>query len=389
MSSTSATTNSSPSGPPRRRPTLVVWPFVVGTLVCCAWFVGGSELWAIDLDENLRSQQRDEAARDLKRASENVEKVRALAVSARERLDAFLSRHFERQRRGPPAARPPEADVDAVVGPKAELERLDTRLLELREHRQELLGYLTDEHPQVSDVEGRIAVLEQRMANLGDVPLEADGRTGRQTAVAEKWWAEYARSVARQADEDSAAYQRLYDGWRSAERAADDALQAERAASERLVAITLPEPQLVESAPNEKPSLDSPRDVPAHEPKDSAASQPLALVALLIALAVAALAAVRLARSTANPIFASVDEAAAALAIPVVGIIPATAARVPRASSAGSPRRSALILLGQVFVAGFAFAAVALAVQNPSAFWRLCTHPLETLGLILRAVSGG
>jgi hypothetical protein len=233
------------------------------------------------------------------------------------------------------------------------------------------------------------------MANLGDVLLEAGGQTGQQPAEAAKWWSEYARSVARQAEEDSAAYQRLYNRWRSAERAADDALQAERAASERLVAIAPPEPQLVEPAPDEKPSVASPRDTAATassgrpSESDSAVSQPLALAALLIALAIAALAAVRLARSTANPIFASVDEVAAALAIPVVGIIPATAARVPRASSAGSPWRSTIILLGQVFVAGFAFAAVALAVQNPGAFWRLGTHPLETLGSILRAVSGG
>jgi hypothetical protein len=54
----------------------------------------------------------------------------------------------------------------------------------------------------------------------------------------------------------------------------------------------------------------------------------MALAALVLALAVAAVAAVRLARSSADPIFSSPDEVAAALAIPVVGISPAAASQL-------------------------------------------------------------
>ncbi|MEX0677154.1 MAG: hypothetical protein WD063_08775 [Pirellulales bacterium] len=414
MSSTSAATIASPSGLARRVRAVGVRAFAVWTLFCGAWFVGGSELWAIDLDGNLRIQKRDDSVRDLDGARETVEKARAEAVAARARLDAFLSHHFEEQRRRQPP-RPvhqPEPNADAELRPDPELARLKTQVQEFREHREQLLGYLTEEHPQVFDVDGRIAAIEQRIASLAGVSLESDGQTERPTTEAAKSWGDYVNGLARQAEEDSAAYRELYDRWQAAESVVDDALAAERAVSQRLEAIARPKPQLVEPAPPENSPADWLRDLsgarpndgaddkldrtPAAESRDAAAtaagssssesdsagSQPLAIAALLIALAVAALTAVRLARSTADPIFASVDETAAALAIPVVGIIPATPARLQQAGSAASTRRSSVILLGQILVAAVVFAAVACALQNPGDVWRLCTHPLEALGLI-------
>jgi hypothetical protein len=110
------------------------------------------------------------------------------------------------------------------------------------------------------------------------------------------------------------------------------------------------------------------------------------LAALLIALAVAALAAVRLARSTADPIFASADEVAAALAIPVVGIIPAAAARVQKARSVTRRRKVPLVL--QLFVAGGVFALAAFVVQNTGGLWQHCSEALQAVGSATEAIGG-
>jgi hypothetical protein len=291
--------------------------------------------------------------------------------------------------------------------------QLKTELEELRAHRRQLLGYLTEEHPQVFDVDERIAVVERQISILVRVAMQPDGQTARETVETERRWAEYVGRLMSQSEQDAAEYRQLYDAWQSAEFAVEDALEAEMSVARRMESIESSKTQQTEAAAgqlHDGSAFDLAAEaarrfgdaVPsgAAEKNDaptaagslgtssnSSGSQPLALAALLIALAVAALAAVRLARSTADPLFASVDEVAAALAIPVVGIIPATAARMQRADSDASPQRR-WILPGQILLAVLVFAVIAYAVQNPGGIWRLCTGPLDALGSLVRTIGG-
>jgi hypothetical protein len=416
MPSTRAATISSPSGPPGRA--RGARPLLIGTLACCTWFVVGSQLWAMDLDGIPGIQSRDAAADELERACENVEKTRAEAAAARERLDVFLSRHFDQRHRldPPEPAKPRKPDAGAAERPNPKLAELKTELEELRAHRRQLLGYLTEEHPQVFDVDERIADVEQQIAILARVATPPDGNTLRATADAEKRWVDYLSGLARQREQDAAEYRLLYDAWKLAEFAMDDALEAETAAARRIESSASSRARAAEAAaagqaPDGAPSdlaVDRARGFGDAEPStgaaegeeaviaaggtgydsDSSGLQPLALAALLIALAVAALAAVWLARSTADPLFASVDEVAAALAIPVVGIIPATAGRLQPANLKASRQRR-WILLGQILLAVLVFVVIACAVQNPGDLWRLCAHPLRALGSLVRGIGGG
>jgi hypothetical protein len=277
-----------------------------------------------------------------------------------------------------------------------------------------LLGYLTEEHPEVVDVEGRIASLEERMASLGDLTGDGDaaGETRGREGKAVQQWEGYLKRQTSLRRQDAAEYQGLYDEWQSAERRLDAALVAESAAAGRLAAIESALPHVAQAAPggvstaaddgpaaeSQDAALAQPRSAaaeskrvaaaarPAAAASDSDGAQPLALAALLIALAVAALAAVRLARSTADPIFASADEVAAALAIPVVGIIPAAAARVQKARSDTRRRKVPLVL--QLFVAGGVFALAAFVVQNTGGLWQHCSEALQAVGSATEAIGG-
>ena len=116
----------------------------------------------------------------------------------------------------------------------------------------------------------------------------------------------------------------------------------------------------------------------------------MALAALLIALAVAALAAVKLARSSSDVYFESVDDVAAALALPIMGVISPFDNAAPSNALPQSPatRLTRHVMLAcELMLAVIAFALVAYGVQNPAALWLACTHPLESLGNIARCLA--
>lgn len=366
---------------------------------------------ALAVDRLILDAKRDEARREVEQARDKVNEARAEAVAARARLDAFLARHFTDQPfEPPPAATKPKAEPPAQPNPQRA--RLESQLEDLRARRHELLGYLTEEHPEVVDVSGRIATIEEQIALFDAASLddESSPDAAEHAEMAERW-NEYVDRQQSLRSQDAVEYQRLYDEWQAAERRLDRALAIESAAADRLAAI---ESALAEHAQSERKDSPSPRqrltaqthdaiaaEPPAPkqaEPNDDAqavsatasdaqsgGSQPLALAALLIALAVAALAAVKLARSTADPIFASADEVAAALAIPVVGIIPAAAARLSQTQAAA--RRRVPISV-QLLVALGIFALVAYLVQNPTAPWQLCKDALQALITAIRAIGG-
>ena len=121
--------------------------------------------------------------------------------------------------------------------------------------------------------------------------------------------------------------------------------------------------------------LAAPVNVNAIAEPHRAGSQPLVLGALVLALVVAALAAIKLAKAGDDTVFSGADDAAATLALPVMGIIPATPSGLRNTSHA--QRLRAVQFLAQLLAAVLVFAAVAYAVQNPAAVWEFCTHPGE------------
>jgi hypothetical protein len=68
-----------------------------------------------------------------------------------------------------------------------------------------------------------------------------------------------------------------------------------------------------------------------------------------------------LARATADPLFASADEASAALAIPVVGIVPFGAKST---SATASTARRSLLMVAQVLIALVVFGTIAYVVVH-------------------------
>jgi hypothetical protein len=389
-----ASVNSTPRGR-RARKCAHAPAIAILTLVCLAWFATPAP--AVDLDALVMGSKHDEALGELERARQQVDRARANAVAARERLEAFLARHFEDQPAEPPPPEPDDSSLKIKPPQSAQIARLKAQLDDLVARRQELLGYLTEEHPEVVDAGGRIAALEEQIAILeGDStggeqrppsPAEQGGEFARR-------WRDYANRQQMLREQDAEEYGRLYDEWQAAEGALDGALDAEDAAAEHLEAIESAQTQIatppapdddsfrgaraIDTAPRDAAAVNPPpaATTAAAEAAESGGSQPLVLAALLIALAVAALAAVRLARSTADPIFTSADEVAAALAIPVVGIIPAAAARV--ASARTTARRRAPLAV-QLLMAAAVFALVAYLVQNPAGPWQVCNDALQAL----------
>ena len=181
--------------------------------------------------------------------------------------------------------------------------------------------------------------------------------------------------------------------WQAADAELRRAVDAEVAATRRLAELSRtvpaaepiadvapPEPRTIDDVPAAVPApTPSPREVamPEYEhltaETDHAGSQPLVLGALIVALVVAAFAAIKLAKAGDDSVFSGADDAAATLALPVMGIIPATPSGLRSTSHA--QRLRAIQLLAQVFAAVLVFAAVAYAVQNPATVWEFCTHP--------------
>ena len=72
-------------------------------------------------------------------------------------------------------------------------------------------------------------------------------------------------------------------------------------------------------------------------------------------------------------------EVAAALALPVVGVIPAMASTSTPARTATRPLVRGTIVVGEIVAAFLVFTLVAYGLQNPAAIWQFCTDPLEAV----------
>jgi hypothetical protein len=325
---------------------------------------------------------REIATRELQQARQEVEQAQLAVRSAKAELDGFIAHHFE-EHRARAAAKSQGPQVVSAPKPTAdpEVEQLKGQIEGLTKERDELLSHYTPAHPEVAAAQGRIALASQKLAalaaaNAGDALPEAN----EVAAAAAEQLAELSLAEKRYHEEVALQYQEILDRWQAAERNLQTALEIENAAAKRLAAFEVP--SLDEAGQSSEPAATSQlNDSSASSPSSQRASQSLALAALLIALALAALAAVRLARS--DSVFATADDVAAALAVPVVGIIPAIAAR----GSAAAPRsllRSALLLV-EIVLAIALLALVVSSLQRPGFLSQMFSDPIGTL----RQLAGG
>jgi hypothetical protein len=330
--------------------------------------------WGFTTPDKLEtSGQREIAARELEQAHQVADEARSAERAAKVELDDFVSRRFEAHPvRVAPLARSSEPLPAAKPTPSPEWVQLNQQLQELVKDRDQLLRRFTAAHPEVTDVEQRIAVHSERLAAL-EIPRD-DAEFLPQGGVAEQVTVPAAAEPLANEHEEhqvfAARYEQVFQRWQVAQRKLQAAIAAEDAAAERLAACDVPEDSKPLAAQNLSPMTEV-SDGPQN------GSQPLALAALLIALAVAALAAARLARS--DSIFSSIDEVAAALALPVVGVIPAMASTSTPARTATRPLVRGTIVVGEIVAAFLVFTLVAYGLQNPAAIWQFCTDPLEAV----------
>ncbi len=378
----------------------IAWVGLVSSALPCRG-VDGADTGLLGIE-----RQREIATRQLERAQSAVEVARSAAAKSKKELDQFLIAHFETMRSRAaeplPVRRRPAPRIKPTKQTNREAEQLNAQIKELKLRRDELQQRFTDVHPEVAEVEGRLRDLMLRFSSLEPVAENAESLApGEVVDPSELVDPGPSRQSILHKQQQMAAeqYEQHVERWQAAEEDLKTALEAEEQAVARLASIQLPPalPSMTLPPPAATPSiLTSEPSVTVAPPRPAAStagesrqqgSQPLALAALLIALAVAALAAVKLARSSSDVYFENVDDVAAALALPVMGVLVPTD-NVPSSilfSQLPATRLTRRAMLAcELLLAVIAFALVAYGVQNPTALWHVCTHPLESLGNIAR-----
>ncbi len=251
------------------------------------------------------------------------------------------------------------------------MESVRQTILELRAERRELLTSLTPAHPLVIHADLRLREYQVQLDELERAAAEqpsdfvaagslvapqSHASSGDEAAVAERL--------------DSAL-----ERWEKAHRALESAMQAESSAVERLATIANSTTETKTADVSE--SLPTVADARGTSNPVRKMSQPIVLAALMIALIVAAIAAVKLARVADDTLFADADDASSALSLPVVGVIPAAAPALARRGFLVRHRMITVVL--QLAATVLVFAAVAFCVQNPASVWQFLTNPAEVL----------
>ena len=360
---------------------------LAATLVLIAMTTAGPAVAQPPADR-VRAEDLDaagvEAQRELENARAAVAKARAGATAAKAALEAAVAaskiENTGESAYSKPASTTPHQGQSSdpswasalQKANRSEVESLQRLIAELKAERRKLSTYLTARHPLIVDADLRIEEYEQQLATLAVRPAPhaspADADTIK-LAVPQS-----PTPSALQADDNrrSEAARRLdatLQQWESAQQALEAAMDAESAAAERLAALAAERREVESSEPVVvlEPTPAAPPVAAVTDrspPRESAGSQPLVLAALIAALVVAAAASVKLARWSDNNVFAGADDAAAALSLPVVGVIPATTHTMARP---GLLRRfPALLFLLQMLLAVAVFAAVAYVVQSPA-----------------------
>jgi hypothetical protein len=372
------------------RASVLVW-FVCGALTMCSFPAG-----AIDLSTLGQVQERAQATADVEAARRAVASSRKKTEVARQRLDAFLAKHFEPAGKGAISQSSPEFPAENANDQPAtdsEAESLRIQLQDLKAERERLLATLTEAHPEVVDVDDRIADAESKFeAMLGagsaepPAPLDAPSTSTSSSSDLQR------------AQAEAAEFRLLFADWQACEKDLEKARDVETKAIEGLAALPVAAPlaekpvELTPSTPTPHPPaaaviiddrVPSPQApvataTPVAAPvASSAGSESLALAALAVALAISALAAVKLSRAASDPLFSSADDVAAALAVPVVGILTATLSG-NRAGEPAALRRTVVVGL-QILLAVTVFVAIAYLVQHLEDLTQFRANPITAI----------
>ncbi len=309
----------------------------------------------LEVDQARRITQ---AARD----AERISKVE---------LDNFVNRHFENHRTHiPPLAAESPRKSAAVSAADREWAKINEQLQATIRERDQLLRRFTPVHPEVADAEQRVEQLTVKLSAM-DKPSDTVEASPAETQAESPALATLPQSPGiehQQHREFAGQYEQLVGGWQAAHKKLLVAVAAEDAAEQRLTDFDATADARLQ------PAQGLPL-APVMAEFQQNGTQPLALAALLIALAVAALAAVRLARS--DSVFSSIEDVAAALALPVVGVIPSSASSVAagrHVSGFIGPRTQRV---GEVVLAFIIFTLAVYGAMNPDLVWTLCADPAE------------
>lgn len=369
-------------------------PAWAGLVMLLALCLVPSPAWGQPGHGGLRRQlekERQTAASDVTKARARVKAATDEVAAAKQRLDSLIAQHLDElgRQKNLPSPEAPESKTPGTRPPEVVIAQLNQQIEDLTVRRAELLQRLTAAHPEVVNLDTRITEISTQLQVLkkpkaeretlpAGEPVEGDAAS---TAKAEL----DAKAQQARHREATLQYEQAFRKWELAQHDLESALAAERAAVDRLAALPPSEPAAARPNLPVAPPVAPPAVPQVPEARTSSdlvegehdSSQSLAMATLIVALAVAALAAVRLARSANETMFANVDEVTAALALPVIGVIPA----VDRSADQGIASRfvQGVVYVAQLLLALAVFALAAYAVVNIGAIGHAVAHPVETM----------
>jgi hypothetical protein len=350
----------------------------------------------------LEAWQLDEGLEwELRQARAAVAEARQAALAAKSELEAAAKSAAQaRQINDADATSPsqsPQSEPQPQDGSVAGVKILKRLISELQAERMELLAHLTARHPLILDADMRLEEYRRQLAGLSssgptesndlasDSALKIVVEEQRTSEVTSTPQADQPAALTNQPSaENSLRLEQALATWQAAQTDLDAALDRESATADRIAALVARHASNRRKSPAPQTTVEPAADVavaaapPQSPPSDSAprGSGPLVLAAIVIAISIAAVASIKLARATDQTIFSGADDAAATLSLPVVGVIPAGSAAAAHGSILQRHRTVAFLI--QVLAAVAVFALVALMVQNPGAVWQFLSAALES-----------
>jgi len=327
--------------------------FVWGMVVFSRSVPTGASSPGEQMTEQLAANSPDltDARLEYGRAHEALTQARARAANAKKDFEDFVAEHFDSHRQAvqqlqsaPPADAPAEKP-EKVANPQ--YQDLAGRLQDLRERRQEMLGQMTPEHPEIRDVEVTIHDVERRMKGTPEFLASPAG-----AAPAAAGAIDYQRER-----ELIAAYEAAHQRSLDAETAVREATGVERRAARRQSAAR--------AQAYDHRVLSSSREAVTHWP----------ILALVSSLALVAGAAVAITGLRNTRTFISVEDVEASLRIPVIGVISNEGLAIVHQPRASRILRG-LVLLSEITLALFVFAVTALGIDNLTFLSDLLTDPV-------------
>ncbi|MGD9722246.1 MAG: hypothetical protein AB7O59_11610 [Pirellulales bacterium] len=344
------------------------------------------------------AEAQQSAERNLAAARAAVTEARQAAMAAKAELENAVKATLEQVENAPADAQQQatraEAELTVAGARSTEIEILQKLIADLQVERARLLDHMTAEHPLIEDANLRLADYKKQLAELergqprGANPAAPSARAATPPTAGPQLSSSGASSPDERRQISLRAAEAMVK-WEAAQRKLQAAMEAESSHAERLAATAARLSEMALAAADQQetktaataPLLPAAPDLPASPQSDPSApqnsSQPLVLAALVIALVVAAVASIKLARSQSANVFSGADDTAATLSLPVIGVIPAPTPAMAYASV--FQRHRTMTFLAQMLLAVIVFAIVAWCVQNPGSMWQFVREPAEVL----------